>query len=1461
MSNRWKSIVAAIARANRMAEAKSKHRSRLRRQSLRSSVPAEIVFLETRSLMATGVLGAESLLNSVIAGSQAFSTESDRSFAVDRQGNTIAAWATKADDGFGSKIVARRFAFDGKPLGAEFTVGWSSSAIHPNPVVAAKDGRFVIAWDASGDAADGSGRGVFARVYKLDGTALTDKILINSTTTGDQYDPSIAWVSSDRFVVAWTHGNAPRNRTVFARTFDATGKAVSDAFRLSGSSMGAQQHAVVAALPNGQFQAAWSGRGVGDMQGIFTRIFEQSGQPASQEILVTSARGSAEAQPALAAGADQAVIAWQASGHAGDRSGLGIFARRFDLKGKALGTEFRVNETTFGRQADPSVTIQDNGEFVIAWAGRGMGDAAGVFLREFAADGTPLGGEQLVNSSVAGVQAMPSVHTRGADGFVVAWSGQASVAERSGLAMRATQEKQFAMPKTTVSARDDVMTFTIPGIGEVNKVSPKLMTFTNTTDRTIYPILQGANSNTVTNPNSPNFGIGLYDPYDPVEREYRGYIGYIENGQYYLGLRPGESVTIHVPLVFWDSGRILIASDGSNLIPEVNQVAPTPQKPNSPNPFFYLDFEYFTLNQNAISRLLNDEKVPKAIVDKLEPMYDKVYVIKDEFDAEVTALLGKTDRDIYINSIFNMAGSEIPTKRFRDDLEGGKHAVLWYQAQDAAGKAVGPSGGAPFQLGEMTYRSDIFKNPAYKTAKDIDPTGKSGETHDLVNYDVSYVDSMTLPVAMQAYEVPLDASGQYTKLTASFGWVGANMTIADIQQPLKNFTSPNTTANPNLNGMGDYFFGQGYPKYYAPTDIEAITGIKVPAGQNLALESPLANGRSPWDQNRFLTTSSGSAPIRLGSLGSVKASGTLIYFAAASYSEQLKLIKEAIDSGATVYVSGQDNDLAPGTVAKGVNLTPDANGYLTVTVDPGNLNPNGTVNGVYNFTRPVVDYVMERLANLWFSWADHYWKAVKNILPEPGYAGTLAANSNRILLTTPADPAKLVIGMPVSGSGLGQEMKATIMGLELSDDKSKVVAIRVSKFSTAGGTGEYTIKPVQQIQPFSNDGFDLKRYALSFGDKAAEDYAVSFARSVYLVMDSMNTIAYKPGQGPAVTQLMANVLGGNIGFVPNIGVSANSKVTNNFAADINVTIRDNVKSILRGVDNFMTDPEEAGRWYPDPSLKGDVTGQKIDGKDATFNVYNLNPFVWFVHKKLGLSGYGFSLDDDAADVGADGASKLRIVIGSIDDLPDDQFIKPEWTHGAPFGPVVSQKGEFEIVNSGEYKGKYMIKNLDTTPLPIAFQVFGTGSAGEPGALVSGPGIAPGTRVILPIPSINAVILDKPVTPVQGSVGPFYFSATPPKIKIPATAVKSGRQSWELSVLGSDDLYGESKLTYSWSLVSGPQGADVSFAPSQSPASNALKNSQVVISGAPGTYVIRVKIAQPDDVGGFFSTSDVKIDVV
>ena len=105
---------------------------------------------------------------------------------------------------------------------------------------------------------------------------------------------------------------------------------------------------------------------------------------------------------------------------------------------------------------------------------------------------------------------------------------------------------------------------------------------------------------------------------------------------------------------------------------------------------------------------------------------------------------------------------------------------------------------------------------------------------------------------------------------------------------------------------------------------------------------------------------------------------------------------------------------------------------------------------------------------------------------------------------------------------------------------------------------------------------------------------------------------------------------------------------------------------MRGVYDFIKVPQfdqVTGKlqWYPDPATA--TAGAEINGTLADFNVYNMNPFVWFVHVKLGMSGYGFSVDDDTSDVGANGATELDMSIGGLDQLKNPK----EWTQGAPFG--------------------------------------------------------------------------------------------------------------------------------------------------------------------------------------------------
>jgi hypothetical protein len=181
-------------------------------------------------------------------------------------------------------------------------------------------------------------------------------------------------------------------------------------------------------------------------------------------------------------------------------------------------------------------------------------------------------------------------------------------------------------------------------------------------------------------------------------------------------------------------------------------------------------------------------------------------------------------------------------------------------------------------------------------------------------------------------------------------------------------------------------------------------------------------------------------------------------------------------------------------------------------------------------------------------------------------------------------------------------------------------------------------------------------------DEAATPYAQKFAAAVYEAMAAEAPVVEKTAL-PFAMQLVDNITGFYV-FIPSY-----NKPT---GADLQGQVRDIVKSILRGVPDF-NDPAYSNQmlWYPDPSMrpKG-LTG------DQNFNVFNPDPYVWFVHKVEGMSGYGFSVDDDVSNPSAGGPllaadgqpnhspSNLQMGFGGTGGLTN----QTEWFPTIPWAP-------------------------------------------------------------------------------------------------------------------------------------------------------------------------------------------------
>ncbi|MFO1019515.1 MAG: VCBS repeat-containing protein [Planctomycetales bacterium] len=111
------------------------------------------------------------------------------------------------------------------------------------------------------------------------------------------------------------------------------------------------------------------------------------------------------------------VVTW-ASTEGGDYD---VYAQRFNAWGAKLGITFRVNATAAGDQYNPSVAIDEEGNFVIAWQSSQLDGSGDIYFRRFNAFGGSVPTDILVNSNTALFQSNPEVAMDSAGNTVIVW--------------------------------------------------------------------------------------------------------------------------------------------------------------------------------------------------------------------------------------------------------------------------------------------------------------------------------------------------------------------------------------------------------------------------------------------------------------------------------------------------------------------------------------------------------------------------------------------------------------------------------------------------------------------------------------------------------------------------------------------------------------------------------------------------------------------------------------------------------------------------------------------------------------------------------------------------------------------------------------------------------------------------------------------------------------------------------
>ncbi len=348
---------------------------------------------------------------------------SNRSIAYDNSGNFVIAWNSEGDDGSNLCVMARLFNSTGEPTGDPFIVNTYTQSIQVDPSVAMDaSGNFTITWYSQDQ--DGDSHGVFAQRYNKSGVPQGEEFPVNTNTYRTQSAPSIGMDDSGNFVIAWnTFGNPSIGGEIHAQLFDSEGRRRGEEFTVNTYTYGDQTSPAVSMDADGDFAIAYNtSLEIGPAaMGILAQRFDKNGNKQGSEFFVNE---FANSQTLLSSSMDSEgnyVVAWLADPD--ELYDFTIYARIFYADGSSSPKLEVYHDKSSLQILKPSVAMDAFGNFAVVWQTSTSDLVTGqIRARYYNKSGIAQGEDFLVYSDTAKYWRDPTIAINDNHKFIIAWS-------------------------------------------------------------------------------------------------------------------------------------------------------------------------------------------------------------------------------------------------------------------------------------------------------------------------------------------------------------------------------------------------------------------------------------------------------------------------------------------------------------------------------------------------------------------------------------------------------------------------------------------------------------------------------------------------------------------------------------------------------------------------------------------------------------------------------------------------------------------------------------------------------------------------------------------------------------------------------------------------------------------------------------------------------------------------------
>ena len=323
-------------------------------------------------------------------------------------------------------------------------------------------GTFVVVWSSYRHTLDSDSGGIIGRRFDSNYSPVSEEFLINTTTGGNQTEPSAAMDSAGNFIVVW-EGPGVSEEDIFGQRFDANGQRVGCEFTVNSTTVHKQLSPKVAMNSDGVFVVAWEREEVyGDLhvKGVSCQIYDSNGTKVGGEIQADPLTHCRYPDVAINS-AGNFVVVWDkeqepSSGCYYHR----ILGRQYNKQGVCITERFDLSTIEFHTITRPAIGMNEDGYFIAAWSGHpdpNSTSEVNVNARLYNPSCQSLTEQFIVNTTTSGIQKNPAVGINNSREFVILWNSETE----PGISIRDIFGQRYRSVRDPVSGEFRVNTYIV----------------------------------------------------------------------------------------------------------------------------------------------------------------------------------------------------------------------------------------------------------------------------------------------------------------------------------------------------------------------------------------------------------------------------------------------------------------------------------------------------------------------------------------------------------------------------------------------------------------------------------------------------------------------------------------------------------------------------------------------------------------------------------------------------------------------------------------------------------------------------------------------------------------------------------------------------------------------------------------------------------------------------------------